>query len=105
MASAPEAAAPPPGLTTTKAPFIEEARAHGDIYIRQPYELYSAENQATWGKLLGRMHDRWERYANQHFLEGLEKLQLSAARIPRLEAINRFLQALTGFRARPVSGY
>ena len=53
MAIAPETAAPPPGLTTTKAPFIEEARAHGDIYIHQPYELYSAENQATWGALLG----------------------------------------------------
>ena len=105
MAIAPETAAPPPGLTTTKAPFIEEARAHGDIYIHQPYELYSAENQATWGALLGRMQDRWERFANEHFLEGLDKLQLSPSRIPRLEEINRFLQALTGFRARAVSGY
>ena len=106
MAIAPETVSPPPpGLTTTKAPFIEAARAHGDIYIHQPYELYSAENQATWGKLIGRMQDRWKRYANERFLEGLDKLQLSAARIPRLEEINRFLQALTGFRARPVSGY
>ena len=105
MAIAPKTAAPPPGLTTTKAPFIEEARAHGDIYIHQPYELYSAENQATWAALLGRMHDRWQRYANERFLEGLDKLQLSPARIPRLEEINRFLQALTGFRARAVSGY
>ena len=105
MALAPQMVGPPPGLTTTKAPFIQEARAHGDIYIHQPYELYSAENQATWGALLGRMQDRWRRYANHRFLEGLDKLQLSAARIPRLEEINRFLQALTGFRARPVSGY
>ena len=108
MALAPEhevAAAHAAGLTTTKAPFIEAARAHGDIYIHQPYELYSPDNQATWGALLARMQDRWHRYANQRFLEGLDKLQLSAARIPRLEEINRFLQALTGFRARPVSGY
>ena len=105
MAIAPHTAAPPPGLTTTKAPFIEEARSHGDIYIHQPYELYSAENQATWGALLGRMHDRWERYANERFLEGLAKLKLSPDRIPRLEEINHFLQALTGFRARAVSGY
>jgi len=106
MALAPESAAPPPpGLTTTKAPFIEEARSHGDIYIHQPYELYSAENQATWGRLLTRMHDRWRRYANEKFLEGLDKLHLSPTRIPRLEEINQFLQALTGFRARPVSGY
>jgi phenylalanine-4-hydroxylase len=105
MAIAPKTAAPPPGLTTTKAPFIEEARAHGDIYIHQPYELYSAANQATWGALLGRMQDRWRRYANERFLEGLDKLRLSPARIPRLEEINRFMQPLTGFRARAVSGY
>jgi len=105
MALAPKTAAPPPGLTTTKAPFIEEARSHGDIYIRQPYELYSADNQATWALLLSRMQDRWRRYANERFLEGLDKLRLSPTRIPRLEEINHFLQALTGFRARAVSGY
>jgi phenylalanine-4-hydroxylase len=105
MAIAPEPAAPPPGLTTTKAPFIEEARSHGDIYIHQPYELYSADNQATWGRLVGRMQERWQRYANERFLEGLDKLRLSPARIPRLEEINRFMQPLTGFRARAVSGY
>ena len=99
------AAASPPGLTTTKAAFIEAARAHGDIYIHQPYELYSPDNQATWGALLTRMQDRWRRYANQRFLEGLDKLQLSPTHIPRLEEINRFMQPLTGFRARPVSGY
>ena len=107
MASAPEhkVAAAPPGLTTTKAPFIEAARAHGDIYIHQPYELYSPDNQATWGTLLARMQERWRRYANQRFLEGLDKLRLSADHIPHLEDINRFMQPLTGFRARAVSGY
>src|SRR3982750_3120348 len=40
VALAPKPAARPPDLTTTRAPFIEEARAHGDIYIiDQPYEL------------------------------------------------------------------
>ncbi|MBI4551662.1 MAG: phenylalanine 4-monooxygenase, partial [Candidatus Latescibacteria bacterium] len=34
-----------PGLTTTKAPFIEQARAKGELYISQPYDLYSEENQ------------------------------------------------------------
>ncbi len=113
MASAPQPVAPvaappvasPPGLTTTKAPFIEEARAHGEIYIHQPYELYSDDNHATWGRLLERMQPRWERYANQHYLEGLKRLQLSPGRIPRLEEINRFMQPLTGFSARAVSGY
>ncbi len=92
-------------LTTTKAPFIEQARAHGEIYIRQPYELYSADNHATWGRLLGRMADRWQRYANARYLEGLARLQLQPERIPKLEDVNRFMQPLTGFTARPVSGY
>jgi phenylalanine-4-hydroxylase len=105
MTTAPELGVPAPGLTTTKAPFIEAARAHGDVYIHQPYELYSAENQATWGRLLGRMHDHWERYANPRYLEGLAKLQFSPTAIPRLEDVNRFMQPLTGFRARAVSGY
>jgi phenylalanine-4-hydroxylase len=98
-------AGPSSGLTTTKAPFIEEARAHGDIYIHQPYELYSAENHDTWARLLARMHDRWERYANQRYLQGLELLRLRPDRIPRLEEVNQFMKPLTGFRARAVSGY
>jgi phenylalanine-4-hydroxylase len=93
------------GLTTTQAPFIEEARAHGEIYIHQPYELYSEANHATWGRLLGRMQDRWERYANDRYLQGLEKLRLRPERIPRLEEVNQFMKPLTGFSARPVSGY
>lgn len=99
------ASAAPPGLTTTKAPFIENARAHGEIYIRQPYELYSDENQETWGRLLTRMGPRWSRYANRRYLEGLERLHLSPARIPRLEDLSRFMAPLTGFRSRAVSGY
>jgi phenylalanine-4-hydroxylase len=95
----------PPGLTTTKAAFIEEARAHGQTYIHQPYELYSAENHATWARLLARMHDRWERFANHRYLEGLQTLHLPADRVPRLDEVNRFMKPLTGFVARPVSGY
>jgi len=96
---------PGSGLTTTKAPFIEQARANGAIYVPQPYSLYSPENHATWGHLLARMHDRWERYANQRYLQGLELLRLRPERIPRLEEVNGFMQPLTGFCARGVSGY
>ena len=105
MATVPSPVTPPPGLTTTKAPFIEQAKANGELYIHQPYELYSPENHATWGRLLGRMADRWQRYANPRYLDGLARLQFSPDQIPRLEDVNRFMQPLTGFRARPVSGY
>jgi phenylalanine-4-hydroxylase len=94
-----------PGLTTGHAPFIEEARNRGDLYITQPYELYSEENHEAWRRLFARIRPRWERYANDHFLRGIEALHLPSDRIPRLSEVNRRLQPLTGFQARPVSGY
>jgi phenylalanine-4-hydroxylase len=82
-----------------------EAIATSDLYIRQPYELYSAEDHATWHRLYLRLLPRWEQYANERFQAGIQSLCLPQDRIPRLEDVNRFLQPLTGFRARAVSGY
>lgn len=93
------------GLTTTQAPFIEEARAAGELYIHQPYELYSEENHTAWHRLYARMHDRWERYANEHFLRGIESLCFNPDRVPKLDDVNKFLNPLTGFKAKAVSGY
>ncbi len=47
----------------------------------------------------------WRRYANEPFLQGLGSLCLDPNRIPRIDDVNRFLSPLTGFQARPVSGY
>lgn len=93
------------GLTTGHAQFVEEARTRGDLYIEQPYELYSEENHEAWQRLYQRIQTRWDRYANDHFLRGIDALQLSPDRVPRLSDINRRLQPLTGFQAKPVSGY
>jgi phenylalanine-4-hydroxylase len=93
------------GLTTGHAPFVEEARTRGELYIHQAYELYSEENHEAWRKLYARMQPRWERYANDHFLKGIEALDLPADRVPRLSEINERLRPLTGFQAKAVSGY
>ena len=93
------------GLTTTEAAFIEEARGQGQFYIHQPYELYSAENHAAWRSLYSRMKPKWQQYANQHFLRGIASLCFHPERVPRLDDVNRFLNPLTGFRAKAVSGY
>ena len=87
------------------APFIEEAQAHGELYIRQPYELYSEENHEAWRKLFARMQDRWHKYANPQFIKGIENLCFNPDSVPRLEDVNKFLKPLTGFKAKPVSGY
>ena len=93
------------GLTTTKAPFIERAQQEGRLYIHQPYELYSEANHDAWRRLFARMEERWRRYANGRFLQGIDNLCLDPERVPRLEDVNRFLSPLTGFKAKPVSGY
>ena len=106
MPSLPEsAAAAPAGLTTTEAPFIEAAQRQGQMYIHQPYELYSEANHEAWRRLFGRMQPRWREFANPHFLKGIDALCFDRSRVPRLEEVNQFLRPLTGFQAKAVSGY
>jgi phenylalanine-4-hydroxylase len=84
---------------------VEEARNRGELYIEQVYDLYSNQNQEAWRRLYQRIRPRWERYANDHFLKGVEALKLPEDRIPRLSEINQRLLPLTGFQAKAVSGY
>jgi len=108
MASARErmtAPAAPLGLTTSAAPFIEQARASGNLFITQPYAMYSEDNHDTWRRLYARMQEPWARFANQRFLEGLATLRFDLDRVPRLEDVNAFMAPLTGFRAKAVAGY
>ncbi len=92
-------------LTTTRSPFIEDAQRHGELFIRQPYELYSPENQDSWRRLYAALAPKWRRYAHPKFLEGIDRLALHPDRIPRLEEINHFLEPLSRFRSKAVSGY
>ncbi len=93
------------GLTTGNASFIEEARHENRLFTHQPYELYSPANHDAWKRLYSRMGTRWKRYANDAFLRGIDSLCLSPDAVPRLDDVNRFLCPLTGFQAKPVSGY
>jgi phenylalanine-4-hydroxylase len=93
------------GLTTGNALFIEAARSRGELYIEQVYELYSAANHESWRSLYKRMRPRWDRFANDHFLNGIATLRLPPDHIPQLTDINRVLRPMTGFQAKAVSGY
>lgn len=93
------------GLTTTKASFIEKAQQDGQIFIHQPYELYNEDNQKTWRTLYGLLRPKWEQFANTKFMQGIATLCLKPDRIPTLEEVNVFLEPLTGFQAKAVSGY
>jgi len=96
---------PREGLTTTKAAFIEDARTEGKMFIGQPYELYSEENQDTWRRLYAQIRPKWEKYSNAKFMEGVENLMLDPDRIPKMEEVNATLNPMTGFSAQGVSGY
>ncbi|MDH4387846.1 MAG: phenylalanine 4-monooxygenase [Fimbriimonas sp.] len=95
----------PIGLTTTEAPFIEARKAAGELYIEQPYHLYSEANHEAWAALYSRMSPRWDKYANQHFMRGIDNLCLNPQRVPKLDDVNQFLNPLTGFKAKAVAGY
>ncbi len=92
-------------LTTGASRFIEAAQRAGRDFIHQPYDLYSEKNHAAWRHLYAGMDERWQQYANEPFLRGLDALKLDRGRVPRLEEVNRFLAPLTGFQAIAVSGY
>ncbi len=100
-----QASPPQLGLTTTKSPFIENAQAQGQLFIEQPYELYSEENQETWQRCYQAIRPKWSKYANSRFMTGVENLMLTPDAIPRLDEINNFLAPLSGFKAKAVSGY
>lgn len=74
-------------------------------FISQSYSLYTEEDHRIWGVLFRRMMPLWQEHANPVFLQGIERLHLNPARIPRLDDLNRRLQPLTGFQARAVNGY
>ena len=69
-----------PGRRSSSRP-----RRTAQLYIEQPYELYSEENHQTWRGCSSGCRPRWERYANPRFLEGVETLHSIPTRVPRCE--------------------
>ncbi|TKB46847.1 phenylalanine 4-monooxygenase [Ferrimonas sediminicola] len=73
---------------------------------RQPDETgfihYSDEEHRIWGELLARQLTWIPGRACDQFLEGLEKLNLPADRIPQLVEVDRVLEQATGWRTAQV---
>ena len=65
-----------PGLTTGHAPFVEEARDRGELYITQAYELYSEENHESWRRLYERIRPRWEQRPPEERAADIERTPL-----------------------------
>ena len=75
------------------------------IYTTQDYEAYTDEDHEVWEILCSRQVDSLRGKACRQFNEGLEKIDLDVARVPRLDEINERVRPITGWTARAVPGY
>src|SRR6056300_449278 len=72
--------------------------------VKQPYEEYTAQNQAVWRYVMRMNVDYLKKVAHHSYLEGLDKTGISVDYIPRMEGMNRILKDI-GWAAVSVDGF
>jgi phenylalanine-4-hydroxylase len=84
---------------------IDNLPAHLRKYVvDQNYEKYTPEDQAAWRYIMRQLKDFLSQNAHPCYLEGLVKTGITLDRIPRIDDMNKKLQAF-GWGAVPVSGF
>jgi phenylalanine-4-hydroxylase len=69
-----------------------------------PDVVYAPEEDALWTLVSRELATKHERYAVKEYLEAAARLDLTGDRVPQLREVSARLNALTGFRMRPVPG-
>ena len=72
--------------------------------VKQPYEFYTAQNQAVWRYIMRLNIDYLSKVAHKSYLEGLKKTGISVDAIPKMEGMNRILKDI-GWAAVSVDGF
>jgi len=72
--------------------------------VKQPYEEYTAQNQAVWRYVMRLNVDYLKRVAHESYKEGLDKTGISVESIPHMEGMNRILKEI-GWAAVSVDGF
>ena len=72
--------------------------------VKQPYEEYTAQNQAVWRYVMRLNVDYLKRVAHESYIEGLDKTGISVESIPHMEGMNRILKEI-GWAAVSVDGF
>tara|TARA_R110002050_G_scaffold202806_1_gene338060 strand:- start:86875 stop:88629 length:1755 start_codon:yes stop_codon:yes gene_type:complete len=72
--------------------------------VKQPYESYTAQNQAVWRYVMRLNTDYLKHKAHKHYIEGLSKAGISIDNIPHMEGMNRILKEI-GWAAVSVDGF
>ena len=72
--------------------------------VQQPYEAYTAQNQAVWRYVM-RLNNRvLKQIAHKSYSNGLKKTGITEDRIPKMEGMNRILKDI-GWAAVAVDGF
>ncbi len=72
--------------------------------VKQPYENYTAQNQAVWRYVMRVNIDFLSKVADKSYIEGLKKAGISEENIPKMEGMNRILKDI-GWAAVSVDGF
>jgi phenylalanine-4-hydroxylase len=72
--------------------------------VKQPYEFYTAQNQAVWRYVMRLNTNYLPKVAHSYYLEGITKTGISIDRIPEMEGMNRILKDI-GWAAVSVDGF
>ena len=72
--------------------------------VKQPYDEYTAQNQAVWRYVMMLSVDYLKTVAHDSYLEGISKTGISIDYIPKMEGMNRILKDI-GWAAVSVDGF
>jgi phenylalanine-4-hydroxylase len=72
--------------------------------VKQPYEQYTAQNQAVWRYVMRLNTSYLPTVAHSYYLEGIAKTGISIDKIPEMEGMNRILKDI-GWAAVSVDGF
>lgn len=74
------------------------------LVIPQPYNEYTAQNQAVWRYVMRKSVDYLSNVAHESYLQGLKDTGISIDEIPRMQGMNRILKDI-GWAAVSVDGF
>ena len=72
--------------------------------VKQPYEEYTAQNQAVWRYVMRINTNYLSKVAHDSYLSGLDKTGVSTEEIPYMDGMNRILKEI-GWAAVSVDGF
>ncbi|MBT3560722.1 MAG: aromatic amino acid hydroxylase [Flavobacteriaceae bacterium] len=72
--------------------------------VKQPYEDYTAQNQAVWRYVMRLSIDYLKSVSHHSYLDGISKTGISIDKIPKMEGMNRILKDI-GWAAVSVDGF